>query len=80
MEKKKKDAFYEHPCNVGNVFRVLTDLRWVGVEHHETEFLWADAGEVDIEGVTGGHDAVEQRQSLLAGVACTPTMILRTWT
>lgn len=70
-------------CNTwsGAVFsRLCTDLRFISVQHHEAKFLRADAGEVDIEGVTGGHDAVEERQPLLAGVARTPAVILRTWT
>lgn len=57
-----------------------TDLRRIRVEHHEAKLLRADACEVNIKGVTGGYDAVEQRKSPLAGVARTPTVILRTWT
>lgn len=66
-------------CDIQRVV-FCTDLRWIGVEHHEAKFLRADAAEVDVEGATGGHDAVEERHSLLAGVARTPTVILRTWT
>lgn len=55
------------------------NLGWISVEHHQAKVLRTDAGEVDAVGVTGGHDAVEQRQPLLAGVAITPTVILRAW-
>lgn len=59
---------------------LCTDLRWISVQHHEAKLLRADAAEVDVVGATGGDDAVEERHSLLAGVARTPTVILRTWT
>lgn len=55
-----------------------TDLRWMSVQHHEAKLLRADAAEVDVVGATGGDDAVEERHSLLAGVARTPAVILRT--
>lgn len=58
---------------------MCADLRWIGVKHHEAKFLRADAAEEDVEGVTSGHDAVEERHSLLAGVARTPALILRAW-
>lgn len=59
---------------------LCTDLRWIGIKHHKAKFLGADAAEEDVEGVTGGHKAVEERHPLLAGVARTPTVVLRTWT
>lgn len=58
---------------------LTTHLSWISVKHHEAKFLRADAVEVNIEGAVDGHDAVEEGYSLLAGVACTPAMILRTW-
>lgn len=56
------------------------DLRWIRVEHHEAKLLRADAREIDVKGVTSGYDTVEEGKSPLAGVARTPTVILRTWT
>lgn len=55
-----------------------TDLSWISIEHHEAKFLRADTAEEDIKWMVGGYDAVEERHSLLAGVACTPPVILRT--
>lgn len=52
------------------------DLGGAGVQHHEAELLWADAGEEHVKRVTCGYDAVEQGHSLLAGVACAPAVIL----
>lgn len=59
---------------------VKTDLRGVGVEHHEAKFLRADAGEEDVDSVTGGHNGVEEGNSPLTGVTRTPAVILRTCT
>lgn len=59
---------------------MVTDLGRIGVEHHEAKFLGADAAEEDVYGAAGGHDAVEERHSPLAGVARTPAVILRTCT
>lgn len=55
-----------------------TDVGGVGVEHHESKLLGADATEEDVEGVLGGHDAVEEGDPLLAGVASTPAVVLGT--
>ncbi|XP_034748677.1 fibrocystin-L-like [Etheostoma cragini] len=41
-------------------------LLWISVEQHEAKFLRASTGEEDLEGATGGHDAVEERHSLSA--------------
>lgn len=60
------------------LFSLHTDLSWISIEHHEAKFLRADAAEKDVKRTVGGDDAVEERHSLLAGVACTPPVILRT--
>lgn len=69
--------------NLGNrssgcVISLHTHLSWISIEHHEAKFLWADTAEEDVKRMVGGYDAVEERHSLLAGVACTPPVILRT--
>lgn len=56
-----------------------TDVGGVGVEYHEAKLLRADAAEEDVEGVLGGHDAVEEGDPLLAGVARTPAVVLGPW-
>lgn len=58
---------------------LCADLRWISVDHHEAKILRAGTGEIDVDGVTGGHNAVKERHSLLAGVSSTPAMILRAW-
>lgn len=74
-DKVIKSYTVENSC----LSELCADLRWISVDHHEAKILRTGTGEIDVEGVTSGHDAVEERHSLLAGVSCTPAMILRAW-
>ena len=61
------------------VYILHNDLCWPGVEHHEAELLGGGAGEVDVEGLAGGDDAVEEGEPLLTRVAVTPAVVLGPW-
>lgn len=80
---RKKQLHKRVLLNLGNrssgcAISFHTDLSCISIEHHDAKFLWADTAEEDVKRMVGGDDAVEEGNSLLAGVARTPPVILRT--